>query len=369
MKKIVPILFSAIIIFSLIIGMTGCSTAAVTPESTTKTVTDMTGRTVVVPTDVNRVVTAFGPSYSYIFLLGGKDKIVATGGLPEKRNKLAVKINPDFANYSPITAMGMNANLNIEEMVNVKPDIVFFWPNEPVLKKLQEAGIPSIVFYSFSLPGSYEGYKDQQKKEIRFIADLLGDNSPAIADEYCKYYDEKLDYVYNKTKDLPDAQRPKLYIGNSTGGNILNAWSKNMEENYMDWIAGANSLTANAEETAAGGFTQINLEALLKWNPEYFIVDNHGGNAAGMKESIINDPAYSEVTAIKNGDIYIVPVSIFMLNHGPEKPLYILWLAKTIHPDLFADMDFNQEMKYFYDKFYHYNLTDEEISSILGVNP
>jgi iron complex transport system substrate-binding protein len=364
MKKLGFLLVAVIIMASLVMEMTGCTSAA--PTATTRTITDMTGRTVVVPTTINRVVTAFMPSYETVFILGGQDKIVATGGAQDKRNKLAVKINPAYATYTAITALGMAANLNIEEMINVNPDVVFFWPNPPVLQKLEEAGIPSIVFFSFSVPDSFTGYKDQQKNEITFMADLLGGNSPKIAKEYCKYYDEKLDYLYDKTKDLTDAQRPRFFIGNSTGANILNGWSKNMEENYMDWIAGGSSMTAKADETSAGGFTQVNKEALLDYNPEYIVVDNHGGNTQAIQASVIADPAFSELSAVKNGRVYTVPVGVFLMNHGPEKPLYMLWLAKTIQPELFKDLDFNKEIKYFYDKFYNYQLSDDEISQILS---
>ena len=365
MKKLGFILMAVIIMASLVMGMTGCGTAA-TPTATTRTITDMTGRTVVVPSTINRIVTAFMPSYETVFLLGGQDKIVATGGAAASRNKLAVKLNPAYGTYPAITALGMAANLNIEEMINAKPDIVFYWPNQPVLQKLQEASIPSIVFFSFSLPGSFEGYKDQQKKEITFMGDLLGGNSPKIAKNYCKYYDEKLDYLYNKTKNLTDTQRPKFFIGNSTGANILNGWSKNMEENYMDWIAGGSSMTANSDETSAGGFTQVNKEALLAYNPENIIVDNHGGNTQAIQASVIADPAFSQLDAVKNNHVYTVPVGVFLMNHGPEKPLYMMWLAKTIQPEVFKDLDFNKEIKTFYDKFYHYQLTDDEITQILS---
>ncbi len=365
MKRLGSFVLASIIIAVLVIGMIGCGSGTTATTPSTRTVTDMTGRTVQVPTTINRVVTAFMPSYETVFILGGQDKIVATGGAADKRNKLAVKINPDYATYPAITALGMSATLNIEEMINAKPDIVFFWPNPPVLQKLADVGITSIVFFSFSVPGSFEGYKDQQKKEIRFMADLLGGKSPKIAEEYCKYYDEKLDYLYNKTSKLTEAQRPKFFIGNSTGANILNGWSKNMEENYMDWIAGGNSMTANADETSAGGFTQVNKEALIGWNPDFIIVDNHGGNTQSIKEGVINDPAFSQLNAVKNGNVYTVPIGVFLMNHGPEKPLYMLWLAKTIQPELFKELDFNKEIKYFYDKFYHYQLTDDEITQIL----
>ena len=355
---------TALVTLSLLLGLNGYAEGQASAP-TTRIVTDMTGRAIQVPAIINRIVTAFGPSYETVFLLGGKDKIVATGAMHAKM-PLAVKTNPDLAKYPAITALGMATTLNIEEMLKVKPDLVFFWPNPPVLKKLKEAGIGSVVMFSFSLPGNFNSYKDQQGKEILFVGDLLGGKSPAIAAEYCKYYDGKLDYIYGKTKSLTDAQRPKCFVGNSNGSNFLNGWSKDMEENYMDWIAGGLSITANADETSPGGFTQINKEQLVASNPEYLIVDNHGGNTQSIKASIKNDPAFAQLKAIKDNHVFAIPIGVFLMNHCAEKPLYMLWLAKTFQPELFKDLDFNQEMKYFYNKFYNYKLNDQEITEILN---
>ena len=43
----------------------------------------------------------------------------------------------------------------------------------------------------------------------------------------------------------------------------------------------------------------------------------------------------------------------------------LLWLATVIQPDLFADIDVVEEIKYYYREFYSYNLTDGEAQKIL----
>jgi len=44
-----------------------------------------------------------------------------------------------------------------------------------------------------------------------------------------------------------------------------------------------------------------------------------------------------------------------------------LWniFAKTLHPDLFQDLNMTNEVKDYYSRFYHYNLTDDEANRIL----
>ena len=41
-----------------------------------------------------------------------------------------------------------------------------------------------------------------------------------------------------------------------------------------------------------------------------------------------------------------------------------MWLAKTIQPELFADIDMDQEIKDYYVKYYNVELTDDDLQVI-----
>ena len=51
---------------------------------------------------------------------------------------------------------------------------------------------------------------------------------------------------------------------------------------------------------------------------------------------------------------------------GVETPLTIKWMAKIQHPELFADMDMETELRDFYQEMYGFTLTDEMVVEILG---
>ena len=42
----------------------------------------------------------------------------------------------------------------------------------------------------------------------------------------------------------------------------------------------------------------------------------------------------------------------------------LLWMAKQNHPDLFADVNMDEELKNYYQKFYNVTLTDTDIERI-----
>lgn len=68
-----------------IILLFGMMIPALTADNqTNKTVTDLAGRTVEIPTDVQCVAALVGPSYEKIFLLGAQDKIALIPPFPKQ---------------------------------------------------------------------------------------------------------------------------------------------------------------------------------------------------------------------------------------------------------------------------------------------
>ena len=47
-----------------------------------------------------------------------------------------------------------------------------------------------------------------------------------------------------------------------------------------------------------------------------------------------------------------------------DTPLVLKWLATKIQPEKFADIDMDQEIKDYYEKYYNVELTDEDLQEI-----
>lgn len=75
------------------------------------------------------------------------------------------------------------------------------------------------------------------------------------------------------------------------------------------------------------------------------------------------------MNAVKNKQVYMVPQSPFSWFENPpgaNSILGIAWTAKVLYPDKFQSMDLKSLTKEFYSDFYHYNLTDSEVSNLLS---
>jgi iron complex transport system substrate-binding protein len=75
------------------------------------------------------------------------------------------------------------------------------------------------------------------------------------------------------------------------------------------------------------------------------------------------------VSAVKNGRVYVNGGGLMHWDYGSEGILLMEYMAKTLHPDLFTDLDMKTEVKEFYLKFYNYSLTDEQADRILRSLP
>ena len=72
----------------------------------------------------------------------------------------------------------------------------------------------------------------------------------------------------------------------------------------------------------------------MLWDPEVIIV-----NEAGVADYIMTNKQWSSLSAVKKNKVYQMPIGISRWGTHSLEPLAILWTARTLYPDLFADID------------------------------
>src|SRR5262249_51926502 len=128
-----------------------------------------------------------------------------------------------------------------------------------------------------------------------------------------------------------------------------------------NWITLAGGRNGAAE--LEGNQKEISIEQLLIWDPDVIIV----GATVPEVEQLKADPRWAKLKAVQNGRIYVNPKGVFPWDrYGPEETLQVQWAAKTLHPDLFKDVDVEAELKAFYKTFFRYDLTDDDVRSIMA---
>lgn len=317
-------------------------------EKSTQTVTDLAGDVVEVPTRIDRIVDAWHAHNQITLMLGAGDKLVGTTDV--------IKKNPWFSTVYPrisevtavVTGSGTESTLNTEEMLNLKPDVVFASSKDMVVAA-RENGIPAVncMFQDF------EGLRDN----VALTGTILGSEAAEKAAKWAELLDANIDRVAAKTGSIADADKPRvLHIANlkklTVDGrtSIVNEWIE---------LAGGKNVFGDGQNLDA-----MTMETIVSANPDVIILGGSGSDES--LNSILSDDAWSGITAVKNKAVYNNPLGVFAWDrYSGEEALQILWVAQKLHPDLFPDIDMVKETTSFYQTFYGYSLTADEAQRIV----
>jgi iron complex transport system substrate-binding protein len=97
----------------------------------------------------------------------------------------------------------------------------------------------------------------------------------------------------------------------------------------------------------------VSFEQIAVWDPDKVFVIHYGANAAEIADQLGADPQWQALRAAKEGEIYGFASDIFSWDQpDPRWILGVTWLAGKIHPDLFSDLDMQQQVMQFFQQMY-----------------
>jgi iron complex transport system substrate-binding protein len=298
--------------------------SAATPQKETITVEDGTGVQVVINTPVERIVTLNDGLTEIICALGCEDKIVGRDSTSTFPSSIAEKPSVGES-YAP----------NLEILLELEPDLVIadsmLTYNNETRGKIEAAGIP--VFISDTAnpqpdPNSNETTIDFTSNVVSKLGLILDkqDKANEIID-YMQYYEN---LVNERIQNLPpNEKKPLVYY------EFIDSWMTAVSP-YITQAGGVN-IAAN-ESTYA---PTLSPEYVVAKNPDVIIrmISSPNHNVADfktMRDEILNRPGLGEVTAIKEGKVYICDYEI---RGGIRCVVGWLQWAKWIQPNLFEDID------------------------------
>ncbi len=263
---------------------------------TTDTVVDDYGRTVVVPSQPQRVVSLSPAVTEILFALGAQDLLVG---------RTDFCVYPDAA--MDIPSIGGISNLNIESILALKPDLVISGSmvGKKVTDQMDAMGTPMVCVI----------------EKPRFEA--LYDNITAIgclvdkeheADSLNKLLRNKIDNL--STYQPTNVSTAYYVVGFGAGGNFTAGG--NTFINDIIRMAGGRNIAEGIE-----GWS-YSLEALMKEDPNYIIVRREDSAAfCDMKP-------YNRLSAVKNGHVIGI-VSGTLDLQVPRNIDAILYLRKRMN--------------------------------------
>ncbi len=322
------------------------------PEPTTDvtypvTVKDMAGREVTLEKQPDRIVSGYYISSSACIALGLTDKMVGIEDKSAKRPiyKLAAPALIDLPNVGSAKAF------DLEACIATEPDLVILpMKQKDTAQTLQEMGIATLLV----LPESHE--------QLIEMFTLIGTatNTVKQAEKLISYYNTKLSAVTELTRDIPDDQKPVVYLGST--GDILRTAPREMYQASLITTAGGK----NAGDVLEGSsWTDIDNETFLTMNPDIIVIptDNFAVSSPDYTaEDVMNNPTFSDVTAVKNSAVYQMPVGYEAWDSPvPSGILGTLWMLKTLHPELYPAEQFAADVNEFYTVFYGFSVNEQDL--------
>jgi iron complex transport system substrate-binding protein len=353
-KKFQRFIYVALLVSLLLIA--GCTASEQEPISADNvdeqmiTITDCIGRKVQVPVRIERIACLYAFSGHTVTMLGKGEKIVASvEGL--KRDALMTKLCPAIESAAIPSTSG---SINVEELLRVQPDVAFIQrdtaQNTAQMEKLGKTGIPFLVVDFNNM--------EEQKYAVKMIGAAIGAEDKA--EEYIRFYDNCLEKIRAKVKDIPPEKKVRIYhsvneaVRTDSKGTLPADWTE---------AAGVINVSVNEDLKFSNNKYFANMEQILLWNPDAILV-----NEQGVADYILTEKQWAPLKAVQNKRVYQMPNGISRWGHpgSLETPLAVLWTCKILYPELCQDIDMMQETKSFYQDFFNLDLSDEMAAKVLS---
>lgn len=315
------------------------------PEADYITVVDLVGRSVNVTTNVKRVVAAHADTLRQVALLGD-DAINMLVGVPTYVENFAdnledVLVYSQLRNATQFTRIGLQAELDIETIAALQPDVILLSATfSQLIDSLEEkTQAPVVCVAAWGNPNN-NATLSQFYDGMTLVGKIL--DMETRAEEINDYYQGELDFVADRLSSISDDDKLTVYLANwankaGTGWTTSKYWP--VEAAGGRNVAG--DVTAN--------FIEVSEEQIIEWNPDYVFI--HGFKGVAAAEAIIDDPLLQLIPTVNDGEVYglLGPY----IGSDPKSWLIDVYIvATTLYPDQFSDIDIvgksNETFEFFY---------------------
>jgi iron complex transport system substrate-binding protein len=326
-------------LFLLLICAAGCRQQPAVSDNTTATVVDQLGRKVEVPRNVQKIAVTDPICGSIIYALGQKDKMVHQA-LFGRIGRAVASVDKEFA---ALPQLGAGYTLPSGEILTALGTQVVFVKesfDNGQAAAMENAGIKAVAIKGQTMEDSFLA--------VELVAKVLGCEDRGR--EYITECKRILAFIRERTGDIPAGKRPRVMF---TGPKSpFSVGTGDMQEQSILETAGAQNVGAQLK----GFWADVSPEQVAAWNPDVIFLGSSLG--AYSIDEFYNNPHLQTVKAVKEKRVYAFPANIDWWDYpAPHNVIGILWAAKTLHPDKFADVDMIKFADEFYLKFVGYSFT------------
>ena len=304
-------------------------------------IVDMAKNTVKIPVNIERVVTLDPFSTQIMIGLGLSNLLIDA---QHGKNLVGEGFLKAVPNYNDWGSSFSGNTVILEKLIEKKPDLIISQVGRPDINKILELKIPVIQL--------------EVENDQAFIGalNLCGEifNKKTKAAEISRYISKNLNNFYLLNDKNKNAKKPKIYFA---GSKLFRTFGNQSFQYWLANISGGIIVTEKYNNVKV----DINPETLIKLNPDYIFLAKYTSDNI---ESILNDPRFTVVNAIKNKSVYRIPTYIISWDLPSFEMISGISFLRYLF-NFLSITDFYSSLKELYKVCYNIEITDSEIENLL----
>ena len=226
----------------------------------------------------------------------------------------------------------------------------------PQMDEMQEKTNVPFVFIT-------QNTLDDVAQSYLTLGEMLGQEERG--QELADYTGGIVEMYQENMEKIGDDKVSVIYVTEVDGNAVCMLGHNSYHTEILDGIA--NNVAPEAVSGSGLG-DQYTMEDIFQMNPDYIIVAGSGYLEHDNYEAIMSSDMWNTLPAVKEGRVYEAPYECpwAWMGNPPasHRLISILWLGNLLYPEVF-DYDVEEKIIEFYDVFYHYDMTEEELGEIM----
>lgn len=369
-KIIITVFIISLVLISTLVS--GCMDSSSTSQdlqiqesAATIQITDMAGRTVEVPENVERVVAVGAGTLRQIAYLGAMDKVAGVEANEKEATSNAVYTIVHLDKMADLPEVGPSHGGNSELIAGAEPEVIFFGSSagdvSDAINYQSKTGIPVIYMEGGDLA---DGERETLYRTWEIYGEVLGETERAK--ELQDYAEFLIADLNTRTENIADEEKASVFAGGLSHRGSFGLLSTQYPFASFDMINAKNAFDENdvSSEIIKTTAFSVSLENLLAWDPDVIFIDL--SNLELISNDIDKNPAFKELKAVKEDDIYgFMPVSAYSRNYE-NTLLNSYYMGTILYPENFSDVEINEKADEIYETFLGENVYDEMTERLGG---
>ena len=306
-------------------------------------IVDVIGREVTLEQPATKLTGTHNPTLNAAVVLGGGGKYLVGFGSKSMGRALYEQV---IEGFEELPEVGKGSNINLESVIASGADLVILPKrHQDLVPQFEAANIPVLVILD-----STESF-ETVKQTLQLLGMAVGENEKA--EKINSFLDSQLENAQTLLKDI--TEKPSvLFLGSSSALSV--APGSMIQTSLIEAGGGVNAVSGVEGE---GGFVDVSIEQIIAWNPDVIWFPAYSDYTA---EDLLNDPAWSSVSAIQNKRVYEFPSQL----EPWDQPTAVLalgidWALNNLHPDLYSSEALMENVDEFYTIVYDKTFTAEQL--------